>query len=154
MSRRASTQFFRASAGAVICDGNGRVLAFERSEIPGAWQLPQGGIEAGEEPLDTVRREIAEETGIAHESLKLLREHSEWLAYELPAEHRSEKTGRGQVQRWFLFRYEGDPDAVSLPKKGEFRAWRWMSLAAVRDGAVAFRRPIYARLMTEFAELV
>ena len=147
-----SRQFFRAGVGAVITDGKGAVLALERSDVPGAWQFPQGGIDEGETPLEAVRREVFEETGIAPASLTLIHEVPEWLAYELPAESRRKKTGWGQTQRWFFFRYEGDPDDLDLPE-GEFRAYRWTTLPELARETVAFRRPVYARLAETFAGL-
>lgn len=74
---------FRASAGAVIINSEGYVLAFERLEIPGAWQLPQGGINVDEEPLDAVKRELFEEARIGADKLQFLGEYPEWLDISL-----------------------------------------------------------------------
>ena len=142
--------FFRANVGAVIVNRIGDVLACERNGIAGAWQLPQGGLDTGEEPLAAAIREIQEETGIGADRLELLRECPEWLSYELPAEMRSEKTGRGQTQRWFLFRYTGDETSIELPADGEFAAWQWIPLVQLAEITVSFRQPVYRRLLTEF----
>lgn len=144
-------QFFRANVGAVIVNANGDALALERSDVAGAWQLPQGGLDANEEPLDGVLREIREETGIVREDLALLAESPEWLSYELPPEMRSRRTGRGQTQRWFLFRFTGDEAAIDPSAGGEFSAWRWMPLERLAQLAVSFRQPVYRRLAAEFA---
>ncbi|MFW6089679.1 MAG: NUDIX domain-containing protein, partial [Gemmatimonadota bacterium] len=96
-------EYFRAGVGALIVDGSGRVLACERADVPGAWQLPQGGLRSGEDPLEGALREVEEETGVARGELELLDRHPEPLVYELPPEARSPKTGRGQVQYWFAF---------------------------------------------------
>ena len=146
-----ASQFFRASVGAVIVNTAGEALAFERDGIAGAWQLPQGGLEAGEEPLDAVIREVFEETGIDAGDLALLAEHPRLLSYELPVEMRSRKTGRGQTQRWFLFRYDGNPDAIELPADGEFSAWRWMPLRQLAETTVAFRQEVYRELADSFS---
>src|ERR1043166_5390864 len=98
-------EYFRAGAGAVILNTHGLVLALERKKIPEAWQLPQGGLERGEDPLAAVLREIGEETGISREELALLGDEPALLAYELPLNMRSEKTGRGQANYWFCFRF-------------------------------------------------
>jgi len=143
------SQFFRAGAGAVITNAKGEVLAFERAKFPGAWQFPQGGMNPGEEPEDTVFREVAEETGIPRERLVVLDMHPELLAYELPPAYRKESTGRGQVHRWFLLGLApgAGPD---LPSVGEFRAWRWTAFAELIGEALPFRQTVYRRLLDRF----
>lgn len=147
------TQFFRAGVGAVITDGNGRILALERSDIPGAWQMVQGGLEDGEEPLEAVLREIDEETGIPASSVRLLDRYPEPLAYELPVAARSPKTGRGQVQYWFLFQLEGSGSTIDPRQGGEFRKWRWMSFQELIALTVSFRVVLYRRLQERFTPL-
>ncbi|MHC4548625.1 MAG: NUDIX domain-containing protein [Planctomycetota bacterium] len=143
-------RYFRAGVGAVIADDQGKVLTLERSDVPGAWQLPQGGIEEGEAPLAAVLREIREETGIAEDELELAGEYPEPLVYELPPEARSAKTGMGQVQYWFRFRYRRRDEDKRLPKGGEFRAGSWRPLDRVASEAVEFRRRVYQRLAQHF----
>lgn len=145
-----TSQYFRAGAGALIIDDVGRVLALERSDIPGAWQLPQGGLEAGEEPGEAIIREIGEETGLSSMDIDLIERCPEPLAYELPPEARRQKTGRGQVQYWFLFRLK-NVDAIDLQESTEFRQWKWTSMRDLVDGAVEFRRPVYRHLMEYFS---
>ena len=143
-------EYFRAGAGAVIIDGRGLVLALERAGIAGAWQFPQGGLKSGEEPISAVYREITEETGIAGSALELLESAPEPLVYELPPEARSAKTGRGQVQYWFLFRFHGDESAINVERGGEFRAWQWLHFPDLLKATVEFRRPVYRRLAELF----
>lgn len=145
-------QYFRAGAGAIISDGDGNVLALERSNIANAWQMPQGGLKENEEPLQAVLREVREETGIAPTQLDLVGAYPEPLVYELPPEARSRKTGRGQVQYWFLFKLKpGGEAAIDLRASTEFRAWRWMPLQQLVDKTVAFRVPVYRRLADYFS---
>lgn len=139
-------QYFRAGAGAVILNGKGQVLAVERAKNPGAWQLPQGGLEPGEEPLAAVYREIQEEAMLQRSVLEFLGEYPELLAYELPAEFRSTKTGRGQVQYWFFFRLRTSESSITTATTDEVRNRRWMSWAELTDHAVRFRQHIYQRL--------
>ena len=146
--------FFRANVGAVLCETEGRVLAFERSDVPGAWQLPQGGIDAGEEPEAAVLREIGEETGIDASRIDLLGRHPQLLAYELPRELWSEKTGRGQVQYWYYFRVEKLALASSIALGVEFGAWRWMELRDLAAMVVPFRRPVYEALVAHFERAI
>src|SRR5438128_2486181 len=97
-------QMFRANVGIVLANERGEVLALERKKIPGAWQMPQGGIQDHEEPIQAAKRELQEETGISADQVEFVAECPDWLAYELPRDMWSTKTGRGQVQKWFLFK--------------------------------------------------
>lgn len=145
-----SKEFFRANVGAIIVDTTGYVLACKRADLEhDAWQLPQGGMDQGETPREAVYREIEEETGIAPAQLVLLDEATEWMAYELPAAYRSARTGRGQVQKWFVFRFVGSDEDIH-PDQREFSDWRWSTLMGLSEHVVEFRRPIYRKLLAEF----
>ena len=139
------SRFFRAGVGAVIANEHGDVLACERRDIAGAWQFPQGGLEEGEEPSSAVRREIFEETGLEGGALQLVAECHDLLAYELPRSAWSSKTGRGQVQRWFMFVYRGQL-AVVPPPDSEFVSCAWRPFDEVERQVPDFRRPVYKRL--------
>jgi putative (di)nucleoside polyphosphate hydrolase len=147
-----SFQWFRAGAGVVVVDQHQLVLSLERYDVRGAWQLPQGGLEPNETPVEAAQREIFEETGLVWDQLQLLGEHPRWLAYELPPEAQTPKTGRGQVQRWFVLRLRDLNARLDLgqPSPGtarpEFAAYRWTSFSELLEGAVAFRRPVYEQL--------
>lgn len=144
-------QYFRAGVGILIMNGAGHVLALERSDIPGAWQLPQGGLLENEEPKRAAIREVREETGIAEGDLEYVDAFPGPLAYELPPEARTIKTGRGQVQYWFLYRFTGDDEKIDVKPGGEFSAWRWMPFGKLVGTVVEFRRPVYERLAEYFA---
>lgn len=137
---------------------DGCVLVFERTDKPGQWQLPQGGLDAGEEPTEASLRELQEETGITPELVELVAEHPDWLAYELPPDRRRSKTGRGQVQKWFLYRFLGaDADIDLSPPKGErqeFSAFRWVPLSDLLEEVWEVRRPIYGALLEAWSELL
>lgn len=145
------SQTFRAGVGAIISNTRGEVLALERKDIPGEWQLPQGGLEIGETPLQAVKREIYEETGIKESELQLLGTESRLLVYELPKEIQSPKTGLGQVQRWFLFQYKGSDEAITLGDKKEFRGWRWQSMDELVSTVVPFKMSVYEELAEYFS---
>ncbi|MEM7199078.1 MAG: RNA pyrophosphohydrolase [Planctomycetota bacterium] len=144
---------FRAGVGVVVINRAGLVLALERSDVPGAWQLPQGGLEVGETPADAALRELHEETGIAASEVEPIAELEEWLAYELPLSLRRPHVGRGQVQRWFLLRWTGADGEIDLAAASdqEFRAWRWMRFADLVAATAEFRRSVYVRLGEGFA---
>jgi putative (di)nucleoside polyphosphate hydrolase len=142
----AESDVFRANAAAVIINSRGQVLALERDDIPGAWQFPQGGVDKGENPLDTIKREIYEEVGIkVDKELILLAEYPVWLAYEYPP-HIYKKYGkRGQAQKWFLFQVKNDEIKLNLSEVEtvEFVAWRWADIEEVVEQMVDFKRPVY-----------
>lgn len=147
---------FRASAGAVIINTEGMVLALERVLFKNAWQMPQGGVEENETPYEAVLREVEEETGLSADDLELLDEYPEWLAYELPETMRTGKHGRGQVQKWFLFRLKSPESAIQLEqgKMTEFSRWKWMTLKELAAVTIPFRRSIYTHLAEGFAKYI
>lgn len=150
-----SSQFFRANVGALVVDDEGQVLALERSDVPGAWQLPQGGLDEGEDPEDGVLREMEEAIGLGPDLLRILDEHPRWLAYELPPEHRSARHGRGQVQKWYLVRFLGDDRDIDLNPRDvdepEFGRHAWMRMDELADSAWRVRQPVYRELARHFS---
>jgi len=136
---------FRANVVAVVTNAKGRVMAFERSDVPGAWQLPQGGIDGGETPVEAAWRELGEETGLGPKEVELVGEFPDWTAYEWPTGPR--KNGRiGQVQRWFTFRVVSD-DVEPVPDGVEFSTWKWVKRDWLVDQVVDFRRSSYRRVL-------
>lgn len=131
---------------AVVQRSDGAILAFERADAPGSWQLPQGGIEVGEEAVDAVWRELREETALTSTDVELLGRHPDWVAYEWPLEVAAGRKGIGQVQCWFTFRVVDD-DVEPHPDGSEFTAWMWVEPSWLIDNVVAFRRVAYARVL-------
>lgn len=146
--------YFRAGVGALLTNSHGLVLVAERSDQRDAWQCPQGGLQPEEEPLDALRRELEEETGIRWSDVAVIDQHPDWLAYELPPEARSEKTGRGQVQKWFLLRYRGSDSDINLfgTQQAEFDRWKWVSMQDLIEHAWRVKRPIYLNLARLWAQ--
>lgn len=146
---------FRAGVGLLILDRDSRALMFERSDIRGAWQLPQGGLNAGEDPETAAWRELLEETGLERTHVELEHVGDAWIGYELPVHMRSPKTGRGQVHRWFVFRLREGADLPTLPlgELAEFRNRRWTPLPELLDQVAGFRRAAYEALLRELGQL-
>jgi putative (di)nucleoside polyphosphate hydrolase len=149
---------YRLNVGAALFNREGRVFIGRRADMPdGAthvWQMPQGGIDAGEDPRQAVFRELAEETGTAR--AEILAEHPEWLTYDLPPELVGSLFGgryRGQRQRWFALRFLGEDADIRLDAHShpEFVEWRWAELASLPALCVPFKRATYARLVVDFA---
>ena len=153
---------YRPNVGALLFNPAGLVLVARRADLPnaegapGGWQLPQGGMDDGEDPAVAVLRELEEEVGTRN--AVLLAEHPEWLRYDLPAHLIGVALGgryRGQAQKWFAMRFLGEDSEIrlDLDPHPEFDAWRWARLAELPAMAVPFKRAIYERLATDFAHL-
>ncbi|MBC7802117.1 MAG: RNA pyrophosphohydrolase [Gemmatimonadaceae bacterium] len=151
---------YRPNVGAVLFNAQGEIFVARRADLPnaegapGGWQLPQGGIDADEDPRAAVLRELEEEIGTG--AAAIIGEHPEWLTYDLPPELLGRALGgryRGQRQRWFALRFLGqDADVrLDLDPHPEFDAWRWVKLADLPGLAVGFKRPIYDVLARSFA---
>ena len=141
-----ASRHFRAGVVAVVERSDGAILAFERVDAPGSWQLPQGGIELREEPTDAVWRELKEETGLTVADVTLVREYPDWVPYEWPAEVAAGRKGIGQIQRWFRFRLDDETTEPS-PDGSEFTAWKWVEPSWLVANVVGFRRPAYQRVL-------
>lgn len=145
---------YRPCVGVVLANSAGQVFIAERLDTPGAWQMPQGGIDEGETPLDAAHRELLEETGIGSEDAVLVVEHPDWLTYDLPANLVGKVwkgRWRGQRQRWFLFRFIGDDSAITVDvAHPEFSAWRWASPDDAVAAIVSFKQPIYRAVFSHF----
>lgn len=124
---------------------DGWLMAFERRDHSGEWQLPQGGIELGESPQDAAWRELTEETALDRHHVRLVEEFPWWTAYVWPEPMR--RNGRlGQAHRWFFFEPLTD-DVEPTPDGSEFRAWRWMAPDDLIDSVVDFRRQPYEQVL-------
>jgi putative (di)nucleoside polyphosphate hydrolase len=144
--------FFRAGVVCVVRHPDLRhVMAFERVDARGAWQLPQGGLQENETPIDAAWRELLEETGLGPKHVDVLAEYPEWIAYEWPDELRRARTSRkdriGQVQKWFLFNTTS-PDIEPTPDGSEFVAWQWVEPQWLIDHVPGWRREAYHRVLS------
>ena len=147
---------YRPCAGAMILNRDSRVFVGQRLDTRlEAWQMPQGGIDAGEPPLAAAIREVGEETGIAPTQLDLIAEAPGEFFYDLPPDMVGKvwkQPWRGQRQRWFLFRFNGlDSDVNIASEEPEFRAWRWVDAADLPALIVPFKAQLYRDVIAAFA---
>ena len=148
---------YRPGVGIMLLNRASEVFVGQRIDNPAdAWQIPQGGIAAGEEPLKAAWREMKEEVGT--DDAALVAESRDWLHYDLPAELADriwKGRFRGQRQKWFAFRFLGsDRDIRIGTPHPEFRAWKWAALSELPRLIVPFKRRLYADLLVEFAGLL
>jgi putative (di)nucleoside polyphosphate hydrolase len=156
---------YRRSAGVTLVNRDGAVFIGRRKKsreglvVGHEWQMPQGGIDEGEEPYDAALRELFEETNVS--SASLIAEAPQWLSYDLPDNARGRWRGRdrGQTQKWFLMRFEGEDSEIDIERPAggahapEFDAWRWERLEALPSLVVPFKRRVYEDVVAAFAEL-
>lgn len=150
---------YRRNVGAALFSKTGLVLVARRAKFPitegvaGGWQMPQGGIDADEDPQQAVLRELAEEIGTANAAI--IGVHPDWLSYDLPSELAGvafKGKYRGQTQKWFALRFLGADSEIRLDAypHPEFDAWKWVPITDLPALAVGFKRPIYEALVREF----
>lgn len=164
---RAEDLPYRPCVGIMVLNSQGLVWAGRRiplgnSEYDGSgqlWQMPQGGIDKGEDPLEAAKRELYEETGMR--SVSLLMEAPDWINYDLPAHLIGiglKGKFRGQTQRWFAFRFDGDDSEIAInPPPGghepEFEEWAWKPMTDLPGLIVSFKRQVYDTVVATFAHL-
>ncbi|WP_323765923.1 RNA pyrophosphohydrolase [Marinovum sp.] len=147
---------YRRNVGVMLVNAGGSVFVGQRIDSESAaWQMPQGGIDAGEEARDAALRELQEETGVLPELVTVEAETRTWIPYDLPHElvpNIWKGQFRGQEQKWFLMRFHGTDDQVRLDADDhqEFSEWRWLPHDQLVDQIVPFKRAAYARVVEEF----
>jgi len=158
---------YRPCVGIMVLNPEGRVWMGRRIMVPNGemegasqlWQMPQGGIDEGENPAAAALRELYEETGMR--TVSLLAEAPEWINYDLPAHLVGialKGKYRGQTQKWFAYRFEGDESEIAInPPPGgheaEFDAWDWKEMEALPELIVPFKREVYRQVVDAFRHL-
>ena len=145
---------YRSAVGVMLLSRAGEVLVARRIDMPmmPAWQMPQGGIDPGENPVQAALRELKEEIGT--DKAEILGESRVWLKYDLPAELASGTWGgryRGQRQKWFAMRFTGNDTDIDLgTDHPEFDAWKWIQPEQLPEMIVPFKRQLYLDILLEF----
>jgi putative (di)nucleoside polyphosphate hydrolase len=148
---------YRPAVGVMLIDKAGKVWVGQRLDNAlEAWQMPQGGLDAGEEPLEGALRELEEETGIPRDRVAILARAKEELTYDLPEDLIGKiwkEKWRGQRQTWFLARFLGTDAEVNIETPHpEFRAWKWADPAELPAMIVPFKKKLYEQVLAEFAD--
>lgn len=155
---------YRPCVGIMVLNRDGLIWIGRRSDAKNKiegdgtwWQMPQGGIDKGEDPRAAAFRELYEETHIR--SAEIIAEHSQWLNYDLPPELIGDKWGgkyRGQTQKWFVMRFHGEDSEVDISppdQEIEFDQWRWARRSELMDLIVPFKREVYREVLAELGPL-
>ena len=148
---------YRPCVGIMLLNHVGMVFVGKRIDnVTEAWQMPQGGIDEGEDAITACMRELGEETGT--QKAELIAEHPDWLNYYIPqplSDRLWHGTYRGQKQKWMLLRFTGtDADINIQTEEPEFIEWRWAAPDQLIDLAVPFKRDVYARVLSVFSPLI
>ena len=144
---------YRMGVGVLLLNDRGEVFVAQRNDTRAeAWQMPQGGIDKGEDPLEAALRELEEEIGTAKATL--LAETQEWITYDLPVELVPKVWKgryRGQKQKWFAMHFLGKDEDINLETEHpEFKSWRWSPIDELPAMIVPFKRPLYEDLVRFF----
>ena len=161
MSHAAPTPYnerpYRPCVGIFLLNNEGKVFAGRRIDSRAeAWQMPQGGIDAGESPLDACMREMREEIGT--NAAEFVGQHDDWLYYDIPlplADRLWQGRYKGQKQKWIALRFIGHDDDINIATdEPEFCEWKWLSPYDLVDLAVPFKRDVYQNVLTAFSSIL
>ncbi len=147
---------YRPCVGVMLTNGNGDVFVGQRidNDTP-AWQMPQGGIDAGETPHEAALRELGEETGLPADSVVVEAETADWVTYDLPHDivpRIWKGRFKGQKQKWVLMRFTGSDDQINIATEHpEFSEWCWLPADQLVANIVPFKREVYEQVLAEFS---
>ena len=148
---------YRPNVGIMLVNAQNKVFVGQRLDrLTNAWQMPQGGIDDGEDPDNAVFRELAEETGVTQDLVRIEAITKEWIHYDLPKDLIDKLWSgkyKGQRQRYYLLRFLGRDNQINIDsKEPEFSAWKWIDYDDLLDNIVAFKRDVYRQVVAEFRE--
>ena len=148
---------YRPCVGLMLMNAEGRIFVGQRNDGPkDAWQMPQGGVDKGEDPRDAALRELWEETGVTTDLVEIIAETDGWLPYDLPHDIVPKiwkGRYRGQEQKWYLMRYKGRDDQINIDTDHpEFTDWKWQDPGKLIEEIVPFKRDVYRQVVAAFAD--
>ncbi|MBA5249582.1 Adenosine (5')-pentaphospho-(5'')-adenosine pyrophosphohydrolase [hydrothermal vent metagenome] len=145
---------YRANVGIVITNASNQILLAKRYQQVG-WQLPQGGIDKGENELEALFRELEEEVGLTSEHVEVIAKTPKWLRYDLP-DNKKNKFFIGQKQVWFLLKLTGAESNIKLDThtKIEFEDWKWVDYWYPIEAIIDFKKPVYEDMLKALAPVV
>ena len=150
---------FRANVGIVIFNKDRKVFFAKRKYQPG-WQFPQGGILSGESPKKAMYRELNEETGLQENNIEVIYISDSWYEYRLPKRNIRKQTNGitviGQRQKWFLLKFNDNPDLINLDSSSqqEFDSWKWVQPVTTIKQVINFKRNVYEKVINEFSPFI
>ena len=149
---------YRSNVGIMMVNEKGYVFVGQRLDNnQNAWQMPQGGIDAGEDPESAAYRELLEETGVKKQDVRFVASSSQWLSYDLPEDLIPilwNGKFRGQKQKWFLFKFLcEDVDINIATEHPEFSKWKWISKENLLKEIVPFKKSVYENVLKEFKNI-
>ena len=149
---------YRRNVGIMLIDKRGYVFVGQRRDNHSdAWQMPQGGIDAGEDPETAAYRELLEETGVKKQDVRFVASSSKWLSYDLPEDLIPilwNGKFRGQKQKWFLFNFLGEDGDINIATEHpEFSKWKWISKENLLKEIVPFKKSVYENVLKEFKNI-
>jgi len=147
---------YRKGVGIVIVNAKGQFFLGKRIGAE-AWQFPQGGIDEGENPEESLYRELHEETGLVKDKVTIVAVSKKWLVYHIPHVYqRSNKKYDGAMQKWFLLKLTGTNEDVNLNavNEAEFDAWKWADKNTAINSVIRFKKAVYASIFAEFADVL
>ena len=150
---------YRSNVGLMVLNKFGQVFVAQRLDnYSHAWQMPQGGIDPGEDTREAALRELEEETGITRHKVNIITETQGWIPYELPADLIPKLWNgkyRGQKQKWFLMRFMGDDFDINInTEEPEFSAWKWIAPNELPDAIVPFKHDVYVTVLDAFKNYI
>ena len=149
---------YRSNVGIMMVNEQGYVFVGQRLDNnQNAWQMPQGGIDAGEDPETAAYRELLEETGVKKQDVRFVASSSQWLSYDLPEDLIPilwNGKFRGQKQKWFLFKFLGEDGDINIATEHpEFSKWKWISKENLLKEIVPFKKSVYENVLKEFKNI-